>query len=362
MYRQEQIKTVHLEVTSHCNASCPQCPRNLAGGAKNPNMPLAQLYLADIERIFPDAEFPALRSVQVCGNYGDAVMASDFLPIARYIKQLYPQVRISLATNGSLRPADWWAELAELVDLCTFGIDGLADTHALYRRGTNFETVIENARTYIAAGGRAEWAYLIFKHNEHQVDEAYRLSRKLGFHTFTVKATSRFNRDGRKTSALAVRNKSGGIDYHLEATGRADLGNRELERLDSLVLENPENFADYIENTSIDCKAIKGKKLYISAEGYVFPCCWLGNFYAADEPWQETEIGRAIAASGGLHLLDAKAHSIGSILDGDFFTKVVPARWACGSGRLKVCSEMCGEIELNRAQYVDYKPAENIVA
>ena len=334
MYRREQIKAVHLEVTSHCNAHCPQCPRNLEGGARNPHLPLTQLKLDDIRRIFVAGDFPVLRSLQVCGNYGDPVMASDLLPIARHIKQLYPKVRISLATNGSLRPTDWWAELAGLVDQCTFGIDGLSDTHAIYRRGTNFETVIRKARAFIAAGGRAEWAYLIFKHNEHQVEEAHRLSRELGFHAFTAKATSRFNLDGRKASALPVRNTSGEIDYYLEATGRAALGNRGLDQLDSLVFENPENFNDYIRNTYIDCKATKRRKLYISAEGYVFPCCWLGNFYEAHTPWHETEIGRAILAGGGLHLLDAKRHSIGSILDGDFFTKVVPESWSRGCNRL----------------------------
>lgn len=357
MYRREQIETVHLEVTSHCNARCPQCPRNLEGGARNPNLPLTQLFLDDIRRIFVAGDFPALRSVQVCGNYGDAVMASDFLPIARHIKQLYPQVRITLATNGSLRPTGWWSDLAELVDRCTFGIDGLSDTHALYRRGTDFDTVIENARAYIAAGGFAEWAYLVFKHNEHQVDEAYRLSRELGFGAFTVKATSRFNLGGRKASALPVRDMAGEIEYQLEATGEDALGNRELEQLDSLVLDDPKNYIDYIRNTHIDCKAAKRRKLYISAEGHVFPCCWLGNFYAADTPWQDTQIGRAIIAGGGLEVLDAKVHGIARILDGDFFTKIVPQSWACGSDRLKVCSEMCGEIEMNGAQYVDYVPA-----
>ena len=27
---------MHLELTTRCNAACPQCPRNLQGGAENP--------------------------------------------------------------------------------------------------------------------------------------------------------------------------------------------------------------------------------------------------------------------------------------------------------------------------------------
>lgn len=356
MYAPEAIRAIHLEVTTHCNASCPQCPRNIDGGARNPNMPLAQLYLSDIERIFPDPEFPRLERIQVCGNYGDAVMARDFLEIAAYLKGLYPDITLSLATNAGLRPTHWWARLADHVDHCTFGIDGLADTHGVYRRGTDFDAVIANARAYIAAGGRAEWAYLVFKHNQHQVDAAYGMSRELGFESFSAKATSRFYRDGRKATSTPIRDADGTVVDQLEATDRARLANAALDRLDAMLLDDDAAFADYIANTPIDCKAITRKKLYISGEGHVFPCCWLGNIYAADRPWQETQIGRAVERAGGLQALDAKQHGIGAILAGDFFQRIVPQGWAPGAARLETCSKMCGTVDINRAQYIDYVP------
>lgn len=358
MYTQDEIRAIHLEVTTHCNAQCPQCPRNIDGGARNPNMPLTQLYLEDIKRIFPRPDFPNLERIQVCGNYGDAVMARDFLEIARYLKTLYPHISITVATNGSLRPESWWRDLAAHVDLCVFGIDGLADTHALYRRGTDFDTIIANAKAYIAGGGRAEWAYLIFKHNQHQVAEAHRLSREIGFHDFSAKATCRFYDEGQKTGSSPVRDESGEIVYHLEATEDNRLGNTELDRLDDLLHGDPDKFKHYITNTKIDCKAVSRKKLYISGEGHVFPCCWVGSIYPPDRPWQETEIGNAIVRSGGLELLDAKTHDIGTILKGEFFNRTVPQGWKCGDGRLKLCSKMCGEVDINLAQYVDYAPPE----
>lgn len=362
MYSRDQIRTVHLEVTTHCNASCPQCPRNQDGGARNPNLPLTQLTLRDIEKIFPCRELPALNTVQVCGNYGDAVMAREFIPIARHLKSLYPGLAITVATNGSLRPIEWWTELAGVVDRCTFGIDGLADTHALYRQGTEFHTIIDNARAFISAGGKAEWAFLVFRHNQHQVDDAFRLSRELGFDRFSAKATSRFYEEGHKLASTPVRDRNGAIMHRLEATDCPGLANTELDRMDRMVLEDPERFADYVRNTSIDCKAITRGKLYISGEGHAFPCCWLGNIYAPDRPWQDTEIGRAIEASGGLDRLDAKRHGLGVILDGDFFTKAVPAGWSPGDARLTMCSKMCGEIDMNLAQYVDHQPPEECLA
>ncbi len=356
MYTQSDIRAIHLEVTTHCNAHCPQCPRNIDGGARNPNMPLTQLYLADIEKIFPRPDFPNLKRIQVCGNYGDAIMARDFLEIARYLKSLYPHISITLATNGSLRPVDWWRDLAVHVDHCVFGIDGLADTHALYRRGTDFDTIIANAKAYIAGGGRAEWAYLIFRHNQHQVDEAHRLSQELGFHEFSAKATSRFYDEGRKAATSPVRDESGEIVYRLEAPSDVRLGNAELDRLDQTLLGDAQKFNDYITSTKIDCKAISRAKLYISGEGHVFPCCWVGNIYPSDKSWRDTQRGGAILRSGGLDLLDAKIHPIGAILEGEFFKRTVPEAWKCGPDRLKVCSKMCGEVDINLAQYVDYTP------
>lgn len=35
-------------------------------------------------------------------------------------------------------------------------------------------------------------AYLVFQHNEHQVEEAERLASELGFKEFAIKSTSRY--------------------------------------------------------------------------------------------------------------------------------------------------------------------------
>ena len=36
MYNYSDIREVHLELTSKCQASCPMCPRNIQGGIVNP--------------------------------------------------------------------------------------------------------------------------------------------------------------------------------------------------------------------------------------------------------------------------------------------------------------------------------------
>jgi hypothetical protein len=51
---------------------------------------------------------------------------------------------------------------------------------------------MRNVDAFIAAGGNAEWDFLVFRHNEHQVDAARALALGMGFTLFNAKATSRF--------------------------------------------------------------------------------------------------------------------------------------------------------------------------
>jgi tetratricopeptide (TPR) repeat protein len=186
----EDIKRVSVEITSRCNAACPQCPRT-----GNPILPAAELKISDIERIFPQEFCSQLDLVYMCGNYGDAMTSNTTIPAIEYWHRMgVPQ--IGLYTNGSGRNPDWWRTLAQAMtgehDFVTFSIDGLADTNSIYRQNTNWDRIMESVNAFIQAGGKAVWHYLIFEHNQHQVEAARDLAKQLGFVEFVPKATSRF--------------------------------------------------------------------------------------------------------------------------------------------------------------------------
>ena len=44
MYKYEDIRTVHLEITAKCQAACLQCDRNVNGGEINPNISLDEFW------------------------------------------------------------------------------------------------------------------------------------------------------------------------------------------------------------------------------------------------------------------------------------------------------------------------------
>ena len=68
----------------------------------------------------------------------------------------------------------------------------IRDTNHLYRQNVRWEKVERAMDAFIDSGGRARWDYLIFEHNEHQVEEARRLSEQKGFERFQTKKSARF--------------------------------------------------------------------------------------------------------------------------------------------------------------------------
>lgn len=194
-----KVTLLHVELTSRCNASCPGCLRNNNGFGLRPGLDLMDIPVKTVMQEM--IKLPNLKVLHLCGNLGDPIAYKHFIPLLKKVEQ-YNKIQlhssrqqkyIDIHTNGSLRSVKWWEELGENLynnfynsHQVVFGIDGLEDTHSIHRQGTNFNKIIDNARAFINAGGVAEWQYLKFKHNEHQVDEARQLSQDMGFKQFFV--------------------------------------------------------------------------------------------------------------------------------------------------------------------------------
>lgn len=358
MYRYREIRQLHLEITTACNASCPLCLRNVLGGLNNPYLPITELRLDDITAILPADFVQQLQLIYLCGNYGDPMAARDTLDVLEYFRGVNPRIRLGIHTNGSARTPEWWARLAPVVDYCRFGIDGLEDTNHLYRRGTQWKKVMESVAAFIGAGGRAEWDFIVFRHNEHQVEEARELSRKLGFARFFTKNTYRFFNPiaGRRLPRIPVLSSDGNLEHVIEEPVRPEFQNQSLIRLDDAAADTP-SYAHYLDQTDIHCKVSKDRSLYISAEGLAFPCCWTGNLYAWYQSPPEQGVGRILEEMpDGKRALDARLRPLQEIVEGPFFQQLIPGSWSRPSisdGKLEVCARTCGKFDLVAAQYAN---------
>jgi MoaA/NifB/PqqE/SkfB family radical SAM enzyme len=346
-----KIKAIHLEVTDHCNASCPQCARNKLGGAVNPNLPKKDLSLDDIKNILPADYVKNLKRLYMCGNYGDPIVAKDTLEIFQYLRNINEEMDLAMNTNASARDEKWWTSLGQTFGKkgnVKFGIDGLEDTHSIHRRKTDFNKIIKNAKAFIAAGGRARWEFIVFKHNEHQVEKARALSEELGFEKFTVKKTGRFfsNTKVKVNENQEVHKEDGSVDYLIHKPTLEKYQNKSLNK-ELKIIEEFGSMNDYLDQTDIKCKTVDESSLYISSEGLVFPCCWTANqmylWYMHPESGQMWDLLRE---SGGKNVIDAKSDTIDNIIESEFFS-ALKKRWSCSSvkdGKLKVCAKTCGTL------------------
>lgn len=350
VYAYEDIREVHLEITSRCNAACPQCPRNLAGGATNPGLPLTELSLDDVRKIFPEGFVRQLRKVYLCGNYGDAMVAGSTLPALEYMRAASPSLVLGIHTNGSGRTAAWWGALARVVSYCRFGIDGLEDTNHLYRRGTSWSRVMDAARAFIAAGGVAEWDFIVFEHNQHQVEEARALARQMGFARFFAKRTSRFWAGGEQVERASVRDRRGDVVYTIAAPTDPAFRNTAATAI-TAAISGKDAYRRYLATCAVKCRVQEPAKLYVSAEGLVLPCCFLANLYPPGRAPGTAPIFALLERLGGKDAIDARLQGVRDIVEGPLFQRLVPAGWAPGDARLEPCARVCGEYDLHARQY-----------
>jgi MoaA/NifB/PqqE/SkfB family radical SAM enzyme len=270
MIQYENIRSVHLEISTRCNASCPECPRNFRGFNNIiDTYPLTDMSLDQFQKIFPRDFISQLNEFYINGNHGDFVTARDGLKIVKYIKQVNPKIYLKISTNASARP-EIWSELGALKIEVLFRIDGLKDTHHLYRLNTDYDLIIDNACKFIAAGGRAIWAMIKFDHNKHQIEACRQISKSLGFKDFLLVDVGRdtfpvFKSD--KTLSYIVGDYKGSTDFD------------ELYHQYQYYKIDPEySIKSETSNREIDCFSTKNKQIYVCANGEVYPCCWLG-FY-----------------------------------------------------------------------------------
>jgi len=360
IYRFKDIKSIHLELTTKCNANCPMCSRN-AFGVLRPKLAMAELTLDDCKKIFLPQFLKQLTLISMCGVYGDPTLAKDLLEIIKYMRHNNPSVELDIYTNGSMHSPSWWKKLAQVIGKgkVIFAIDGLEDTSPIHRRGTKFTIVIRNAKAFIEVGGHAQWDFIVFKHNEHQVKKAKKLSEKLGFKTFQIKRTSRFYKVlyeqdpafegvGEEFGKFPLYDSKGQKYGYIELPQNPFYRNSSLKTIKSIIKKFG-SLIRYFDEAPIDCQAKRNKGVFVSATGLVYPCCWVyqqsnyGSIHNITDPLELNE-ENMLKKTGGIKQISAKEHSIEEIVEGQFFRQIEKA-WALPSlaeGKPKVCSRACG--------------------
>ena len=382
-FQYNTLNKIHIELSSLCNSICPNCPRYYQNSPNEiPELIPQSISIENFKKWFPPQTMSKINLLLLCGNHGDPVTCKDLLPIMEYCYETLPKDgAVQMHTNGGMKSTKIWSRIGEIYAnrpgwKMIFSIDGLEDTNHIYRRNVNWTKLMANVKAYTQHGGNSDWEFLIFQHNEHQIEEAKRLSKEIGIRNFSPKIAHGLD-DGKNFATMPALNKEGKTDYHIypprekknkvnyiaeDNSDKITVKNKEFNQIRTMNMDSPKAYKpgtsglDRLgkqELKELDDTVIRPrchKEVFVSAAGFITPCCWIGLLV----PFVDDE--RKVSGFFEHHQLKEKMMTIGlekfnlhndtleNILDENRLNEVYSNDWnkttACG--KLQACTKTCG--------------------
>ena len=278
----------HIEISSKCTLRCPRCARQEVPDS----LVNTELDFDFFQRNFkPDFVKQHVRKLTFCGDDGDPIYAHDLIPAIAWFKSIKSDIEIVIVTNGSYKPESWWQSLATQLgsdDSVHFSIDGWDNaSNNQYRVNSDWNSIIEGVRT-LRAHSRCQiiWAAIAFKFNQKYIQRMKAMALDLGFDRFQLTKSTKFG------SVYPHYGEYDILQPMQDLVSQSHRFERELTDLTHRKQQSwPINLERYQQSSVINgvrplC-SIGNKGLYISAQGYLFPCCWVANRYAHNSEWQQ---------------------------------------------------------------------------
>jgi MoaA/NifB/PqqE/SkfB family radical SAM enzyme len=237
---------MHIEPTSRCTLACPACPRTWFSETFNRPFPKQDLDVDVLERFLDCESGLEVTQFLLNGNHGDPIYYPDLFKL---IDRFRSNKTFKISTNGSYQKTEFWHTLSSMLtpaDTVYFSIDGLEHNNHLYRRNSDWNSIMEGLTIMSQGPARVVWKTLYFSYNINEIDQI---------------------------KALA---DSKGVEFFVESSSRYG---------DQTLIPN-ENFIDTsrLYKKSIDPVVIDPqcghKEEYISADGYYWPCCLITSMYS----------------------------------------------------------------------------------
>lgn len=192
----KKILGVWLDLSTYCNAKCPQCHRTDPDGLEKMDwLPLVQWSLEEFKIMFPPDTLKHIHHFDMCGTWGDPIMNKDIFEIVEYIMKNSTST-VLINTNGSFRNDDWWWRFGLLGKnriTVMWAIEGVTqEQHSLYRQNTNLDLILENMESFTLAGGVSHIFTVTFKHNENSIYEIAEMVRDKGATDIMFVQSNRF--------------------------------------------------------------------------------------------------------------------------------------------------------------------------
>lgn len=245
--------SLHIELTNRCTLECPACPRTVWKDIVKKPVIKKDLDLEAFAKFLDCPSGKKIKTLILCGDYGDSI----YYPRLIEFIQRFRDRTFEIQTAGSHRSIEFWKELNTVLtekDSIIFGIDGLEDTNHLYRKNSNWNSIMTGLDIMVLGPAKVYWQTIIFSFNQDKLENIKNFAESKGTKFFTL-TTSRFR------------------DENLRPTDN------------NLVAVEFEYKKEYNTNKKIDLSPRCELERVITSDGYLLPCNWIrhpNTFYKSD--------------------------------------------------------------------------------
>ncbi len=176
-----------IDPTNICTLRCPFCPT----GQQRNSRPKEAMFFQNFKKII-DELGPYLIHIDFC-NWGEPLLNKELFDMIAYAKKFFIDTKVDTNLNY-LSEEDAEKMILTGLDRLIVSIDGTSqETYSKYRVGGDFHKVINNLKTLIEKKKELNrknpfitWQFLVFRHNEHEIEEVKRLGRELGVYAVGI--------------------------------------------------------------------------------------------------------------------------------------------------------------------------------
>jgi MoaA/NifB/PqqE/SkfB family radical SAM enzyme len=399
----DRIHYLHVEISTLCNAACPCCPRFETNTPLTPSsLTLGYIDIKTFKEWFPVSIMKRVKYLNFCGNHGDPATNPDLPEILEYCGQFENIFKIEFHTNGGMKNPAFWKKVATAANnskttevRAVFSVDGLKDTNHIYRRNVKWDKLIKNIEAYQSTLTRKEntvLEFLVFKHNEHQIDEAKIFFAGLNLQPM-FKAPINLD-DGENITPVPVQNNEGGIQYWIYPTDVSDYKPSYIKDNAKVIKESTEPFGEGFKDgglTDQDRETIKiadntkiiprcnQNDLYVEVDGFVHQCCFTAvAFYRARAEYlagnyvpvaSRQLIGSMEAV--GFDKFSLASNTLENIIKNKVLKNLYNDSWEnkVSEGKKITCAQNCGKVnsldtlfpDKNKNNKTSYRRSTNVI-
>jgi len=178
-----------IDPTNFCNLKCPFCPT----GQNRKTRTRATLSLENFKSIINELG-PYLIHIDFC-NWGEPLLNKQIYEMIRIAKQYHIDTKVD-SNLSQLSEQDAEDLILSGLDKIIVSIDGATpETYSKYRVGGDFHRVMDNLKLLIKKKRQLNtiypyirWQFLVFRHNEHEIEQVQIIGRDLGIDVGITKA------------------------------------------------------------------------------------------------------------------------------------------------------------------------------